>query len=400
MEYNNAQYEETIDLKDLCIFILRKWRAMIIAIFAGIILLIGFKAVSSFMSDAAPEITEEQTSLAESFAQLETDIEAKQDERENTLLQIDSTEILISDTENEIDGLDDVLAVYKESLRELQAILENTVSDDNRVAIISEIASLNDSILDQTNKITVAYRNLRSYEKNISTLTDTLSTITDDLKKLQADRAAFLNENRDLIDPAGEPIPIAPESGISVNTMIKFGIIGAVLGAFAVCGCACLQYLFTKHLHNPGDLKDRFGVRILGSLYTTDDGSKKNFIDKFIDRMSGIPQQVDAKNEYSLAASEIRLLSHDAQTAIMVTGSVEMGAIEHVAGILKEMLPSEQFTVRAASNPVYDPDSMLLLKEYSVVLVESIKYSNKNEIAKLCELIRSSKSSVIGAVVL
>ena len=113
MEYNNAQYEETIDLKDLCIFILRKWRAMIIAIFAGIILLIGFKAVSSFMSDAAPEITEEQTSLAESFAQLETDIEAKQDERENTLLQIDSTEILISDTENEIDGLDDVLAVYK-----------------------------------------------------------------------------------------------------------------------------------------------------------------------------------------------------------------------------------------------------------------------------------------------
>ena len=163
MEYNNAQYEETIDLKDLCIFILRKWRAMIIAIFAGIILLIGFKVVSSFMSDAAPEITEEQTSLAESFAQLETDIEAKQDERENTLLQIDSTEILISDTENEIDGLDDVLAVYKESLRELQAILENTVSDDNRVAIISEIASLNDSILDQTNKITVAYRNLRSY---------------------------------------------------------------------------------------------------------------------------------------------------------------------------------------------------------------------------------------------
>ena len=84
----------------------------------------------------------------------------------------------------------------------------------------------------------------------------------------------------------------------------------------------------------------------------------------------------------------------------MVTGSVEMGAIEHVAGILKEMLPSEQFTVRAASNPVYDADSMLLLKEYSVVLVESIKYSNKNEIAKLCELIRSSKSSVIGAVVL
>lgn len=401
MNYNDVQYEETIDLKDLCIFILRKWKLLILSLLVGIAVFCGFnlfKALNS--SDVSLSITDSQKKLAESFKQIENSIENNTLQQESNLRQINSAKMMIKDKKEEIADLENILQIYKQTLIDMQELLYDAATVEEKASIITQIASLNNTILSQKNKITSAYQNIRLYEDQIATLTVTAETLKNDAVDFQEQKEEFLKINEGIIDANGEPIPIKIQTSINIKSFIKYGLIGAFLGAFVVCGCAFLQYLFTKYLHNANELKERFKVHILGTLYTPANGKKRNVVDRALDNLSGYPQLIDEAAEYELIAARIQLFATEQSYRLMITGSVDLNKLEQVADKLKKLLPSEKFFIDAAANPVYDPESMLLLRQNTIVLVESIQTSDKKEITKLVELIHNGNAPIIGAVVL
>ena len=84
----------------------------------------------------------------------------------------------------------------------------------------------------------------------------------------------------------------------------------------------------------------------------------------------------------------------------MVTGTVSMDTLNLVYENLKNHFPQNSYSLCIGENPVYNENSMLKLKECSVLLVESLEQSEKKEINKLAELIDVSKAKVVGAVVI
>jgi hypothetical protein len=184
--------------------------------------------------------------------------------------------------------------------------------------------------------------------------------------------------------------------------VIKFAVIGGILGAFVECGIAFLQYIFSKKLRGAEDLTNRYGIRVLGSLYQIP-AEKDKGLDHQLNRLAGYGKPVNAGQEYTLIAANIQAVlgqSDENCQPVLVTGTVSEDRLKTVAEKLEAILPAGQYRVTAAANPVYDAPALLSAKNASVLLVEAKDSSDKNEIEKLMVVLQACDSQVLGAVML
>ncbi len=404
-------YEETIDLKDLCVYILRKWRALLLAVMVGAVAFGGYKAISGpVVTTNGVRVKEIETLVAKNqteITKLQTDLANKIKIRDSIVGLEDgilAKEKEIQTQKTSLENLTRVVAAYENSLMEAEDLLKADLSQELKVEVTDRISTLRMDILENSNKMVVVEQQIANLEEALAKLEKNLEEA---LKKHETTHEKCQAEIKVLEDSikklTEENEKLAKEDTtitVSVSTMdvAKFAILGAVAGGFVVCGVVFVLYFMDKKLRNVDELKERYGMRILGDFYVP--ATKKNKLDQLLDRMAGFGVPIDAEKEAALVAAKVQVLvpADGDKKQIIVTGTVEGNMLEAAAGQIGKNLPVAEYQVCVLQNPVYDAEALLKIRQGIVVLVEVRGVSVKKEIKELVDILRDAKATVLGVI--
>ncbi|MCD7750549.1 MAG: hypothetical protein LUI10_02215 [Lachnospiraceae bacterium] len=184
------------------------------------------------------------------------------------------------------------------------------------------------------------------------------------------------------------------------NKLATFIVLGAVCGAFVVCAYAFLRYCFDKTIHLEEDLSRYTGLQVLASVDFTpeEEGHKKNVIDRLLDRLAGINYEADCSldTQCAIAAAKIQLLS--STKSILVTGTVNKKVIRKIGVNLRKLLPEEEYEVVMGENPMINPEEIIRLNDYELVLVEAPHATKVKELLSLNSFLKLGQVKVLGIV--
>ncbi|MCI8567485.1 MAG: hypothetical protein HFI39_14455 [Lachnospiraceae bacterium] len=186
--------------------------------------------------------------------------------------------------------------------------------------------------------------------------------------------------------------------GIFQSTL-SYALIGALLGAFCGAGLLFMQYIFSPKLRNAKELKEQYGYYILSDLSRPESAQAGPF-EKLLDRWAGYTSEWEEEKEYRLIAARIQMAVETTPVALMVTGTAKAQLLHEAGERLKALLPKETFRVCTEENITYNEQALTQVRQYAVVLVEEAGESDRQEIAKLVEVLRISKVKVVGVMVL
>jgi hypothetical protein len=432
--YDKEEYEEEIDIKDLCIFILKQWRKILIAILIGALILGGYQAAKGVLISSRTDTEKTDTEKTDSeeaaeFKSYKEQLTAQQkilDQKSVVQIRekkIENDQQAITYCEERLEYYTEQLADRNEQLDRFQTMVADVQSTEDLLTVNQQILSMQTEILSIESEIDTIRNRIYSYESEIISLEDTLEAQNIAWQILVADyeytyevpyedEVVWEDGEIFVISAAGEETVLPAEeseeedttesSSVSVKSVIKFAVIGGILGAFVECGIAFLQYIFSKKLRGAEDLTNRYGIRVLGSLYQIP-AEKDKGLDHQLNRLAGYGKPVNAGQEYTLIAANIQAVlgqSDESCQPVLVTGTVSEDRLKAVAEKLEAILPAGQYRVTAAANPVYDAPALLSAKNASVLLVEAKDSSDKNEIEKLMVVLQACDSQVLGAVML
>lgn len=398
MDEKNMRYETEIDLKKLCIYILRSWKSIIIALILGIIIFGGLKAISDpkLVEDSAL-IEENQTKIAEYQSAQSTsrsDISTNESTIASNETQIRTNEAAIKDQREVLNDLQDVLHTHEQVLDELQVLMETDLSSDEQAVFLDKISGMTERIYDLNSEIAAVKGKITAYESE----NEKLQQSNESLEAGNVTLAETIENQQaeiDALTAAMEP----KEVPVSMSDIVKNAVIGAFVGVFIVCAWLCVRYLFGKKMKDEQDLLGRYGYYILGNFYSANP-KQKDGINRLLDKWAGIRRNQDEDEEYRLVAAKIRMSRDEQPVRLMVTGTLPVETLEQVGKTLEHLLPAAQYQVCVAENLTYNAETLTAIKQYEVVLVEKKDVSDLREIEKLADILRVGHVRVVGAVVL
>ncbi len=397
---NTAEYENEIDLKKLCIYILRKWKVLLIAFVVGALLLGLVKAFSSpeLVTDTAlveanqTKITEYQTALSTNQSTLSTNKSTIASNKN----QISINEAAIEDQNQTLKDLRDVLDTHEQMLDELEAMQDTAgLTNDEQVVVLDRAAEMTGRIYDLNAEIADVRESITNYESQI----ETLQQDNENLEAANKTLTATIESQQTEIDRlTAEMEP--KQMPVSTGDIVTYTIIGALLGIILVCIWLCIKYIFSKKLKDEQDLVGRYGFYILG-VFNDINTKQQDLINRLLDKWAGIRRDQNTEDEYRLIAAKIQM-SENKQPMhhLMVTGTLPFEMLQEVEAKLKSFLPAEQYEIHAAENLAYNSDVLTQIKQYEIVLVEKKDASDVREIEGLAEVLKVSEVHVVGAIVL
>ncbi|MCD7806203.1 MAG: hypothetical protein LUH19_02550 [Lachnospiraceae bacterium] len=425
MSENELEYEYEIDLKDLCINVLRKWRAILLAAVVGAVLLGGFRVVSNLreepglaMSSSELEAAQtEVTNANKAITTAETAITTAETEITRLEGEITKAETTIETNEKSIDNLDNEIALAESQLENLNSFLDNynaaleklmeagemdAAMAETMTNYLVQIDTIQSSILSKETEIMNLYESGPKLEEANEKLLETIEDYEDQIEVQEEEIAnqedAIAQQEEliaDLEEQMAEVAPVDLKSGVA-----KYIILGAFLGVCVVCAYVFLRYCFDKTVHLEEDLTRYTRLRVLGSVdYVEKDTSKKkNLIDRLLDQFSGIDSQEDhsSATQCGIAAAKIQVLT--AKKRILVTGTIEENTIQKVSDDLKKHLPQQEYEVVCAENPMYHSQELLRMVDYELVLVEAPHVTKVKELLNLIRFLKLSDVKVIGII--
>lgn len=395
---NKMEYNHTIYLKGLCIYILRKWKFLIGMIIVFAVLLGGYKVVSGPQLITNQELIEENQNVIERLESTQNENQQVISENQSTIESneeaIEERTKLISDYERQLVALENLLQTQQTSLDALQLDLETSeTSSDDRLYALSQVSELTEKIYNNNIEISSIKNKISSYEAEIEKLNQenkTLLSSNGELEKQITDNKTQINSLKEEMEPKEVPI--------SVNDVVKFTVIGAVFGGFLACFWAFLQYCFSKKLRDAMEISERYGYCILADLYRPS-SSKCGRISKLLDRWEGVGRKIDVCEMYHLVAAKIQNSTSRVPVQIMVTGTVSKEALTDVCGELRKFLPTTQYSLCVEEDLAYNAQAILRLNESEVVLVEEKGVSDIRKMDDLFLFLRDEHVSIVGVIV-
>ena len=295
---NTAEYENEINLKKLCIYILRKWKVLLIAFVVGALLLGLLKAFSSPepVTDTAlveanqTKITEYQTALSTNKSTISSNKN-----------QININEAAIEDQNQTLKDLQDVLDTHEQMLDELEAMQDAGLTNDEQVVVLDRAAEMTGRIYDLNAEIADVRESITNYESQIETLQQDNENLEAANKTLTANIESQQTEI-DRLTAEMEP----KQMSVSIVDIVTYTIIGALLGIILVCIWLCIEYIFSKKLKDEQDLAERYGFYILG-VFNDINTKQQDLINRLLDKWAGIRRDQNTEDEYRLIAAKIQM---------------------------------------------------------------------------------------------
>lgn len=209
--------------------------------------------------------------------------------------------------------------------------------------------------------------------------------------------------NAEYLEWKTEPEPEAEITMAEViKKSIKLSIIGGLVGFVAVVVIVVFVTILSGKLLNPKDVKDRFGLRIIGELPAKRVKKPFAFVSRWFAKFGGItatPEDFDCLVKMVGVSIKSDLASREDSnwTKIAFTGTVSE---EELTNTVAAMGLDSAYTAICAADILTNAESIEKLSEADcVVLVEKQEVSTMTDIAKELEALRAWNKPVLGAVV-
>lgn len=455
MDPNNV-YEQEIDLKDLMFAVLYKWKPIIAAALIFAVLLGGYRAFSTYRSqndeeaiEEAEKAYEEEVKLFEKnkencqreISNLTENIKNQQEYLEKSVLMNmspydvwEAKTVLFIKTDYVImPGMDyqnvnytsTILQTYRAALTNLQFLksVADTVDMDERyleelitVTVDGNLLTLQtksdnkrnvqkmmDALLDGIDLTTPQILNSIG-EHTISVVNSSIGSRVDldlsDRQKDQQDRLRSLNDSLESketeLEDMEEPEKAERPRTAALKSGVKYAVLGGVLGAFMVVFFVCVFFLMSDKLYSPKDLKNRYRLKVLGTLPII--GKKApNPIDAWLARLEGRVDPKAAETEYGLIAANIKNYAADLHN-ILVVGTASDDAIATVTEKLGDLLSGQ--TLVRGGNMLLETEALGKLAECDgLVLVEQCGLSTNTGVSSEIEKAVDLQKMIVGCVV-
>ncbi len=459
-EIRNYEYEEEINLKQLVIYVLRKWRTMLAAAVVLGLILGGLKAAKGFMDLQDPEKVEEsrkeselaqqnyetaKNQLTNQMAEYNRQLDDYREYAENSLyMKIDpytvykesvtyvvttDYQILPNMTYQSLNWMGPVLSAYTSVA---MSITLNDLSPEGRAGLSEEwdADSLDKLIVVETEtddgKLTITAsaesevrakaimsaikEKVEGNQENISkaagehklNVVSEKSSITVDQDMItdRETRLRNISTLREAADKAVEKynkLSEPKDESLSTGNVIKWGIKFAILGCLA--GAFLCFFFFCIQFLTNGKLND---INSLKECYQSrilavlPKGNKSGWIDRVLDRIEG--NKADLKNSDQLLCVAAASLGNPQHAEnIMVAGTAAKETKEKIVEVLRK---EEGLTVADAGDFLVDPEAVRKVRAAeSVILVETKNESAMADIQQEAELLQSMGVRLEGFII-
>ena len=450
-----CRYGAEVDIKDMLLYNLYKWRSIILCSLIFCILLSTFGVVRRMSADPTLEpkpIREYRLALARYQLNVDgykldiTNYEERMTQQKiylekSVLMHTDpyekptaSADFFIKLAETEWDGLpdninvdptDSLIKMYTSGLNSnldwksieeltggqkiyLQELLDVKPDYSSNTFTINVVHSNGEMALQILDIITEQLMDKYQYLKNeINNHTLTVSnralsynidnSLADRQKSSQTILAEYehaILDCQEALDALEEEVPKKP----FVIGFIKYPAAGFVLGILLSIIFHCTAYLAGGRLQGDEELKNRYGFPLLGVYPRQEKKRTLSCIDRFIYKLSGSCSKDDTENTNQRIALNLLNLTGNIKS-VLITGSISLEKLQKFTADISPLVDNITFT--AAANMNTTPKTLELLARCdAIVLVEEKNESLIREIRKIQEIINVYQKPVTGYVLL
>ena len=438
----NREYEPEINLKDLFLHILYRWRSILVAALIGAILLGGYQAFSAMKNrNQVSPVNVEPVTGAVSW----TDVYSKQLEELNSykegslyykldpqlvwtakrmyLVRADSP--AQGNQSGSIDPADSILPIY---MTPLAGIADDQILNDafgtTKKEYISEL--INAEADPEMNLITLSVKgsSKEAARKGLNCLHDQMMAISkeydqsitphqlivagEDLapmsdKDLANYQTAFNSEISTIenkLKEAQEQEETQQETiqpKVFGKRTIKWALIGFLMGAFLLMLVYTFHYIISDVLTDSNAYSEQFNTPIFGDFARSSSIHSNKGLDKLISKWELKNKNTDSQTTFNNIAA---LISEQVkENSILLVSSLPENTLNKVKEKLVPLLPEKCLTVQADilrnSDAIADAG-----KADAVVIVEKKHVSRMKDIGRMAEILEISKANVIGSIIL
>ena len=184
----------------------------------------------------------------------------------------------------------------------------------------------------------------------------------------------------------------------------KYMLLGSFVGIFIAGIWIVCKVLFTARLQNPEEIRNLYGVRLLGEINLNT--GKKHFFSwidvKILSLKNRRKKKLSFDQQLSVACTNIAIScrKHNVNE-IYITGSEYENVDVALIKMLKDKLEEQNVKVKYGENMYYDAFSMKQGIEIgNILFVEQIGKSVYDEIFREIQLVTEQNTNILGVVVL
>ncbi len=270
--------------------------------------------------------------------------------------------------------MDKILASKQNEISELygQHIIQ-LVSEDQGYITDNELLKLQRNNQDA----------LISIQTNLSKTHNTLSDVEAQIEVLEASLKEYEKQ----------------ATKVSGRTVIKYGILGFLLGGCALLGWYLLQYVLQTKLRIPDEMSLRWDIPVLGVIDRQSNSIVFRGVDEWLLKVAGERNgQNDEVVAENLAVTIESMLRNGSE--LIVTGDVSEEKLNQMVERLQKQLQETQIKVVAISTLQSDPQARRkLFGSDAVLLLVERDYSSYQHISDLVNTTKAFAKPVIGALV-
>ena len=452
----NQEIERRIYIKDGIFYLAYRWRSILLAAIIGLLLMVGLKYIFyEPMDDAsAKELQEDYERELQVYNIGKDSYESQIDSynhqleqyqrymEDSILMKIDPMQEYYASASlyveipvkylNEIpesanmDITDQVLGAYENFVRngidlsefakekkmdeamlqELIAGMADYESNQIEVKVIAPDEDLATTLLDEVleqlqSQSAEINKTVRAHDEKVlnkvsgvcvdEDLLDTRREINTQINAVQS----LLTTSKTNLDKLQKPEEVVVDTGDSAlkKSLLKFGIVGFLLGAFVIIALYACIYLFSGFVITETELKDTFGCFMLGAFAPK--YKKQYFVDKWLYTMADEEKRSDEVIANRIAKN-IMSLSKTGQT-ILLTGTVSDEILQSTLTALKDKTEGVNLLVSGCF--LEDASAIDLMSEADMVLVvEQRKVIKFAEVEKLLETVVNMNKPLLGYI--
>lgn len=394
MGYENTQYEEIVDFPLLIAGALRKWKLLVAAVLVGAILFGGYRGVLRPQNvGSSGQIAQTKTAIDTCTADLAAaagTIETNNDSIALNQSRIAENEKFLESYQASQAMIEQMRTTLEDALTQMREILSDpSATAAQRTQAAAQLPELSEKVLEINDWLGGSAQQIRTAQNEILTWQREIKTAAVNNEKLAL---TMEQQQTRLGELEAELVRLSGRAGLKPT--VVYAAIGGILGGCVFCVAILLGYLMSRKLRSAKELKERYGLPVLGEFRSAVSGKRC----ALVDALTGDRVLPEADEQvYALIAAGIQA-AVEQPVQLAVTGTVEEAVLQDVGSRLSGLLPAG-FVVTVAANPMYNPRLLTELKQCAVLVVEQRAASDKRKIDKMTELLRRGEANILGAVV-
>ena len=229
----------------------------------------------------------------------------------------------------------------------------------------------------------------------------TVDTALNDTKIRFEDNVTRLHDamakKQKAIDDLKMPSEEVPSKKTVLKQTEKYAVIGGFVGGFLAVLWASALFLLGDRMPDEETLKNKYGVRVIGSYHTQRGKKVFSFVDSWIDLFEGIKKSdYNKETAYQLAAADLDS-GVNGDMNVLVVGTVSKEELYEVWSKLVQYTEQKAFTLTEGGNLAEDPSAIRKLSNAdAVVFIENRENTKYSRFIKTWELVKTQNKVVLG----